>query len=261
MFASVIAPVRNRTQVIGYKSALRHPSRSVLVYSPHHHIRLYGMATATKETAALGSSGHELDVAQEIILDHNNVRDLYMRYVKETDRENKRALANTIIRELAVHGEAEEVSVYRRMDEEHMKEIAENSRHEHQELEEALYEFDQTSFDDPEHDARLKKAISVFHKHAQEEEGGILQKLQTKLSKEMNHKLATDFLHARQMVPHRPHPSAPNTGGLGQKLLGALAKPMDLAKETARSFVELRYQHPADATSGKPLHVDESVFA
>jgi hypothetical protein len=63
------------------------------------------------------------------------------------------------------------------------------------------------------------------------------------------------------MVPHRPHPSAPNTGGLGQKLMGALAKPIDVAKEQARSFVELRFQHPADATSGKPISVDESLFA
>jgi hypothetical protein len=49
------------------------------------------------------------------------------------------------------------------MDEESMREVAENSRHEHQELEEALYEFDQTSFDDqPDHDLRLKKAIHAF---------------------------------------------------------------------------------------------------
>jgi hypothetical protein len=43
--------------------------------------------------------------------------------------------------------------------------------------------------------------------------------------------------------------------------MGALAKPVDVAKEQARSFVELRFQHPADATSGKPISVDESLFA
>lgn len=49
------------------------------------------------------------------------------------------------------------------MDQEDMKGIADTSRHEHQELEEALYEFDQTSIEDqPAHDQRLKKAFKLF---------------------------------------------------------------------------------------------------
>jgi len=220
------------------------------------------MATAAKETAALGSADHQLDVVQEIILDHNNVRDLYQRYVETSDVAQKQAIANTIVRELAVHGEAEEVSVYKRLDEEDLKGIADTARHEHQELEEALYEFDKTSIDDqPNHDERLKKAFRLFQEHATEEENDILIKLQTKLSSQTSHQLATDFLHARQAVPHLPHPSAPQTGGLGQKLLGLLAKPADLAKETTRHFVDLRYSHPANSTNGRPARVDPSLLS
>lgn len=55
------------------------------------------------------------------------------------------------------------MTIYRRLDEEDLKGIADHSRHEHQELEEALYEFDKTNIDDqPNHDERLKKAFKLF---------------------------------------------------------------------------------------------------
>lgn len=73
--------------------------------------------------------------------------------------------------------------------------------------------------------------------------------------------LATEFLSARTSVPHRPHLSAPQTGGLGQKLLGLLAKPVDVAKDATRSFVEVRYHHPANTTTGRPIRVDPSLLA
>lgn len=49
------------------------------------------------------------------------------------------------------------------MAEENMEGIADQSRHEHEELENVLYEFDQTSFQDqPKHDQLLKKAFKLF---------------------------------------------------------------------------------------------------
>ena len=54
-----------------------------------------------------------LDVMTEIKLDHDNVRDLYARFKAATDKDQKRAIANTLIREMSVHGDAEEMSIYK----------------------------------------------------------------------------------------------------------------------------------------------------
>jgi hypothetical protein len=54
-----------------------------------------------------------LDVTQEIRIDHDNVRDLYSRFKSETDKDTKWAIANTLVREMAIHSDAEELSVYK----------------------------------------------------------------------------------------------------------------------------------------------------
>lgn len=54
-----------------------------------------------------------LDVTHEIQLDHDNVRDLYSRFKTATDKAQKWAIANTLICEMAIHSDAEELSVYK----------------------------------------------------------------------------------------------------------------------------------------------------
>ena len=53
-----------------------------------------------------------LDVAHEVKLDHDNVRDLLQRFKSESDKDTKKNIANTLIREMAIHGDAEEMSIY-----------------------------------------------------------------------------------------------------------------------------------------------------
>jgi hypothetical protein len=57
---------------------------------------------------------------------------------------------------------------------------------------------------------------------------------------------ARAFLAARKKVPQRPHPSAPQSGGLAQKAAGMQANLHDkiVAKLTGRDFVDLKYEHP-----------------
>lgn len=57
----------------------------------------------------LATAARLLDVTQEIKIDHDNVRDLWARYQEPTNQVNKRALANTLIREMAIHSDAEYV--------------------------------------------------------------------------------------------------------------------------------------------------------
>jgi hypothetical protein len=66
-------------------------------------------STAAMSSAAgmTSNQGARLDLAKEIKIDHDNVRDLLARYQAADEPELKKALASTLIREMAVHGDAE----------------------------------------------------------------------------------------------------------------------------------------------------------
>jgi hypothetical protein len=56
---------------------------------------------------------------------------------------------------------------------------------------------------------------------------------------------ARAFLEARNKVPTRPHPWAPQSGGVAQKLAGMQATVHDKVVEKlgGREFVELKFHH------------------
>lgn len=58
----------------------------------------------------------------------------------------------------------------------------------------------------------------------QDEENNQYKQLSAKLTTEEKANLARDFIKAREMAPSRPHPSAPQSGGVGQKVMGTLGK-------------------------------------
>ncbi|KAG8822573.1 hypothetical protein FRC19_005661 [Serendipita sp. 401] len=189
-----------------------------------------------------------LDVVQEIILDHNNVRDLFARYIRATDINEKQAIVNTILREIAVHGETENNSVYQRMDEKNMKPLADHSREEHQEVEEALLKLGSMDVQNqPAHDKQLMEVMRLFQEHGDEEEMDILLKLQSQLTTEMSNQLALDFLNIREKLSQMPPPSSVQVGPTAQKLLALLMERQSLG------FVDLRYQHPANSITGRSM--------
>jgi hypothetical protein len=61
-----------------------------------------------------------------------------------------------------VHSGAEMSTLYQKLDEQNLKPVADHSREEHQEVEEALLELATTSIDQPMHDVRLKRAMLLF---------------------------------------------------------------------------------------------------
>ncbi|KAG8826835.1 hypothetical protein FRC17_008070 [Serendipita sp. 399] len=198
----------------------------------------------------------ELDVVQEIILDHNNVRDLYLRYIRATDLDERRAIVNTILREIAVHGETEISSVYGKLDEQNMKPIADHSREEHREVEEALLKLGTMDVQDqPAHDQQLKQVMRLFQHHGEEEETDILLKLQSQITLETSNQLALNFLNVRQLLAEMPPSSSVQVGPLAQQLLALLQERQSLG------FVELRYQHPANSITGRSMKFDMSLLA
>ncbi|TFK54664.1 hypothetical protein OE88DRAFT_1653090 [Heliocybe sulcata] len=187
----------------------------------------------------------KLDVLEEIKLDHDNVRDLWSRYQTATTRDEKAVIANTLIREMAVHGDAEEISVYNDYAKLGIASTADHNKEEHHEIKKLVYEADSASTKSADYDAVLGKAVNAFITHAGEEERDQFPTIKAKLTPEENDRLARDFLKARKMVPTRPHPAAPQTGGVAQKAVGAFGSVHDKIIETlgSREFVDLKYQH------------------
>ncbi|KAI0633374.1 hypothetical protein C8Q77DRAFT_1114600 [Trametes polyzona] len=191
-------------------------------------------------------SSNLLEVTKEIKLDHDNVRDLFDRFKAATDLKEKAALANTLVREMAIHGDAEEVSVYNDYSVLGLGDTAAHNKEEHAEIKRLVQAADKTSVDKPEFGAVIERAVTTFLTHAKEEEDDQHPLMREKLSPQDSDKLARAFLKARKMVPTRPHPAAPQTGGVAQKAAGLQGHIHDKVVETVtgRDFAPLRFSHP-----------------
>ncbi|KAL7281277.1 hypothetical protein ACG7TL_004586 [Trametes sanguinea] len=222
-------------------------------HSPLNNLPLLNMSTAL------------LDVTREIKIDHDNVRDLFDRFKAATDLKEKAILANTLVREMAIHGDAEyvkllpiiaclslispshrEISVYNDYSVLGLGDTAAHNKEEHAEIKRLVYAADTTSVDKPEFSSVIERAVTTFLTHAKEEEDDQHPIMRQKLSPEDSDKLARAFLKARTKVPTRPHPAAPQTGGMAQKAAGMQAHLHDKVVETVtgRDFADLRFKHP-----------------
>jgi len=190
-----------------------------------------------------------LDYYDEILVDHNNIRDLHKRFIdahKSKDESMMTSIANTIVREAAFHSDGEELSIYKVLDKHGLNDAAENDRAAHQTLKQAFSHVDSNSVTSLGVDGyanAVDKACKLLFQHAEEEENDHYKKLSAKLTDAEKSNLAVDFLKARNMAPSRPHPSSPQTGGMAQKLMGGMAKPHDAVVNSMRTFVELKHRH------------------
>ncbi|EIN12883.1 hypothetical protein PUNSTDRAFT_60584 [Punctularia strigosozonata HHB-11173 SS5] len=187
-----------------------------------------------------------LNFADEIKLDHDNVRDLMQRFKAATAQDEKAAIANTMIREMAIHSDAEEISIYNEMGKHGMADVAKHNREEHASVKKLVYSADTTPITSDNYDQVLERAFVAFNTHAEEEERDEWPALLAKLSSEEIDAYAREFLKARAKAPPRPHPMAPQTGGIAQKAAALQATLHDKVVETltSREFVDLKYKHP-----------------
>ncbi|KAI0779824.1 hypothetical protein C8Q74DRAFT_1198490 [Fomes fomentarius] len=184
-----------------------------------------------------------LDVTHEIKLDHDNVRDLFERFQAAVDTAEKATLANTLVREMAIHGDAEEASIYKDYSVLGLGDSAEHNKEEHAEIKELIYKADTTSVSDAQYDEVITQAVTTFLTHAKEEEDEQHPIIREKLSPEDSDKLARTFLKARTAVPTRPHPGA---DGVAEKAAGLQEGLVDEVVEAVqgRDFAPLKYTHP-----------------
>ncbi|CAG8639587.1 6324_t:CDS:2 [Scutellospora calospora] len=171
------------------------------------------------------------DIISEVIEDHNVIKDLNSRYNKEMDACEKQKIANTIVREIAVHSAAEEICAYPLI-EKHLidgKKIADKSREEHLQLKKDLYELDQKKVQDEGYETLLKKICDVKNE--------IYPKLKDSLNEKILKEEGEKYEKTRSTVPTRPHPSAPDQPPL-ETAAGMAQAPIDKGLDLTREFVK-----------------------
>lgn len=132
------------------------------------------------------------------------------------------------------------------MDQHGMSQIAEKDRKNHQEVKQAMAELSSHGISTVGLDVYAKRVVDacqLFLHHAVEEETDQLPRLCQTLSERDQEKAINDFLQARKMAPTRPHPSAPQWGGVAQQAMGAVGKAADVAMDMGRNFVDLKHHH------------------
>ncbi|KAK0529170.1 hypothetical protein OC834_003307 [Tilletia horrida] len=197
------------------------------------------------------ASSNKLDLMREIRVDHDNIRDLRERFDaahKENDHTMMGRIAATMTQEASLHSDGEELSVYKSLDANGLHPLAEKDREDHNKVKTAFSKVDKllmsmTSPDMEELSRCVCEASDLFIKHAKDEEEIDYPQLLKKLSEQDNEALAREFLKARAKAPSRPHPSAPQTGGIAQTAAGMASKPVDAMIQAWRDHVDLKYHH------------------
>jgi acetyl esterase len=163
----------------------------------------------------------------------------------EAGRGDRRVLVDQISFELALHAFAEETVLYPIWKEVGMEDANHDATGEHQEIKELLLTLDRNQPGEPDFEQALSQLISLVRHHVDDEEHQELPEFRQKAGAERMAQLGKEFLAAKRKAPTRPHPKAPG-GGLKEKLAGALAAPLDKARDKGSG----RQEHLATDASG-----------
>jgi hemerythrin-like domain-containing protein len=162
------------------------------------------------------------------------VEQLFQRF-DQAQGEQRREIAERIIRELAIHSEVEKLHLYPRLCEslgEEGQKLSEHSLEEHQEIEEVLAELDHSLGDAATQPfaARMQAVMRDVKQHVKEEENEIFPKLRRALELARLDEIGERMEQARGKVPTHPHPSAPNEG-LAHEVMGRAAGIIDRVRD------------------------------
>lgn len=149
----------------------------------------------------------------------------------EAGRGDRRTLVDQIGFGLALHAFAEETVLYPAWLELGMQAENADARGEHDQMKKLLVTLDKGDPGQPEFEQALAQLMRVVRHHVQDEEGQELPEFRNKVGAARIAELGKEFLAAKRQAPTGPHPSAPDGGGM-EKLVGALAKPLDQLKAT-----------------------------
>ena len=179
------------------------------------------------------------DVITEIKIDHKVISDLWERFQTTAVESEKQKIANSIIREIAVHSTCEEIVLYPTF-EKHLKDgtqLANHSREEHAQVKKDLYELDKMKASDAGYSSLIGKVMKELLQHIKEEEDTILPKFQSAINLDELSSLGKSFANTRLTAPTHPHPDAPDKPP-AETIAGTAALPVDKARDAMREFAD-----------------------
>jgi acetyl esterase len=150
----------------------------------------------------------------------------------EAGRGNRRVLVDQISFELALHAFAEETVLYPMWDEHGMSEMKQDAKQEHQRLKELLLTLSHGEPGEDSFEQAVTELISCTRHHVDDEEEEELPEFRKKVGADKMAELGKQFLAAKRKAPTRPHPHAADEG-TAEKVAGALAAPLDKARDRA----------------------------
>ena len=153
-----------------------------------------------------------MDAIEILQADHRRVEGLFEQIQDTEEPDARKALLDTLVGELSGHSALEEQFVYPLL-----KEIAptgeamiDASLSEHQSVKELLLRLDKMAGDDQDLVATLQTLEGEVREHVMEEEQDALPQLRQHLDQDSLDELGVELERARDSVPTRPHPMAPN---------------------------------------------------
>ncbi|KAJ3341548.1 hypothetical protein HDU93_004708 [Gonapodya sp. JEL0774] len=184
-----------------------------------------------------------------VVVDHASIRELYDRYQKEADEMEKQAILNEFIREVALHSAAEEMILYPKLESMAATDSTINVdelRKGHQNVKEGLWRVDEmlTTQEKGSRIAAVEQTVATvvedLEAHMKTEEESDLVRVRREMDHGTRMRLGAEFSFAKTHVPTRPHPSAPDTGGLKEMMAGLPAAMLDRIKDMGKDFAERR---------------------
>jgi hemerythrin superfamily protein len=177
-------------------------------------------------------TGSNLDVVDELMIDHREVTALLERIDTTADAAERRDLADTAITELVRHSVAEEMYVYPAM-RDHLPNGAEAVEHdtrEHKELERTMKDLEGVEATDPRFTELVGELRGKLQHHVESEERDQFPQLRERVPREKLVELREKVDAAKKLAPTRPHPAAPNNE-LFHKLVGPGVGLVDRARD------------------------------
>lgn len=170
------------------------------------------------------------DAITVLTTDHREVESLFSQV--EGAATPGEQVVNNIVKELSIHDAIEKEYLYPVVREKLSsgRGLADHSIEEHDKVAETLLGIDKAKTGSSEQTQLLSQLIRMVRSHVQEEEQQIFPAMRTSMSQSELDELGQKLETAKKTAPTRPHPHAPSEG-LGTKVAGAVAAPMDKARD------------------------------
>ncbi|KAG1563501.1 hypothetical protein G6F50_011945 [Rhizopus delemar] len=195
---------------------------------------------ASKIGKTIGLTGAPVFIKSDNIIDlikkdHNEAKELYEKYKKTENKDDKKNICNKLIKKLVQHDEVEQLLVYPLLREKIGGKIGEEhyerSLSEHQDHRNLLYDVKKSNIsNDIDFDKKLEIAMISVFEHVKKEESEVLPLLNENLSEDDLKRVGSSFKAHKLTAVTRPHPNAPSQG-LPAGLANVVTKPFDILKD------------------------------